>query len=134
MIKRVSSVLAIVFLTAACAHPPPPKPPEPPPPPPPAPVVAVQAPEPAPAPPAYIEISSKIEFVTGKADLRPESKKVIDEVAEKMRSNAQIPLVETGGHTDDRGGAAQNQDLSQRRADPGRDYLVKQGIEAARLE
>ena len=131
MLKHLASALGIVALTAACSHPPPPKPPEPPPPPP----VEVKAPEPPPPPaPAYIEISSKVEFITGKADLRNDSRKVLDEVVDKMKSNAQIHLVEIGGHTDDRGLAAQNLDLSQRRADAVKDYLVKQGVESGRLE
>lgn len=133
MMKRVCMGIVGAIFLAACSHPLPPKPPEPPAPPPPAPVVKAEEPAPAP-PPAYIEISSKIEFITNKADIRTESKKVLDEVVAKMKENAQIHLVEIGGHTDDRGFPNQNLDLSQRRADAVREYLISQGVESARLE
>jgi OOP family OmpA-OmpF porin len=38
------------------------------------------------------------------------------------------------GHTDDRGGAAMNQGLSERRAASVKAWLVKAGIDAGRLE
>ena len=42
-------------------------------------------------------------------------------------------VVEIAGHTDSQGAADYNQDLSQRRANAVRDYLIKHGANAARL-
>jgi OOP family OmpA-OmpF porin len=42
--------------------------------------------------------------------------------------------VELQGHTDSRGADAYNLELSQRRADSVRDYLISQGLDARRLQ
>ena len=43
-------------------------------------------------------------------------------------------VIEISGHTDNRGAAAYNQNLSQNRAKAVVDYFVQQGIPAARLK
>lgn len=94
--------------------------------------------EPAPAPPpkekmAYIEISDRIQFEPGRAVLLEPSKKVLDEVVKTLESHPDLELVEIEGHTDWLGTEAQNTDLSQRRAEAVRDYLVSKGVGSARL-
>lgn len=68
-----------------------------------------------------------------KADLRPESEKTLDSLANIL---VEIPYItiEVGSHTDCRASMEYNDDLSQRRAKSVVDYLVdKKGIDADRL-
>lgn len=58
----------------------------------------------------------KIHFVTGSADITPESNAVIDQLAEVARRCARYAVV-VEGHTDNRGTDADNLRLSQRRAE-----------------
>jgi OOP family OmpA-OmpF porin len=67
--------------------------------------------------------TSEIRFDTGKAAIKPESYAVIDQVG---RTLAQWPelKIEIGGHTDAVGTDANNQTLSDKRAQAVLDYLV----------
>ena len=133
MVKRLTLGFVLLVGSAACASAPPP-PPAPPPPVAKAPEPAPEPkPEPAPAPPPVIEISSKIQFKTNSAELLNESKKVLDEVVKTMKDNPSYELVEIEGHTDSVGDSHQNLDLSQRRSESVRAYLMSQGIDGARL-
>ena len=62
----------------------------------------------------------------GKASLRPESREELQKVITLMRDNPEI-AVEIGSHTDSRGKADFNMDLSQRRAESVVKYLVQNG-------
>ena len=64
--------------------------------------------------------------------LRRESRERLAKVIQIMKDNLGIVL-EIGTHTDIRGNADYNQDLSQRRADSAKDFLVKSGIKADRV-
>jgi outer membrane protein OmpA-like peptidoglycan-associated protein len=50
-----------------------------------------------------------------------------------LDTNPRIALVEVQGHTDSDGSEAMNLDLSQRRSEAVRDYLIAKGIDGARL-
>jgi len=63
-----------------------------------------------------------INFDTGKATLKPESFKVLDEVGGILMQWPQLQF-EVGGHTDSRGSDANNQKLSDSRAQAVLDYL-----------
>ncbi|HEX7077161.1 MAG TPA: OmpA family protein [Candidatus Eisenbacteria bacterium] len=65
-----------------------------------------------------------VNFETGKADLAPESKPVLDTVGQVLTKWPEL-RIEIGGHTDSRGSAAYNQKLSQDRAQAVLDYLLK---------
>ncbi|MCB9558349.1 MAG: OmpA family protein [Deltaproteobacteria bacterium] len=80
-----------------------------------------------------IVIRKKVHFATGTDQIRPDSQQLLDEVVDVLLSNAQIKHVEIGGHTDNRGIAQRNLELSQRRAEAVRDYLVKNGVPSERL-
>ncbi len=73
-----------------------------------------------------------VEFETGSAELKPESREILDNVADILN---RYPAYKCGviGHTDSIGSAPTNQDLSERRAKACYDYLVNQGISASRL-
>lgn len=72
-------------------------------------------------------------FDTDKAEIKPESKPTLDEIAKFLRANPRLNLVVTG-HSDSQGGFDYNVSLSQRRAAAVVAALVKtHGIAAARL-
>lgn len=74
-----------------------------------------------------------IYYDLGKADIRPDAALELDKAAIFMKDNPQI-TVELGSHTDSRGKADNNMELSVRRAQSAVDYLVKKGdVEAFRI-
>ncbi len=87
-----------------------------------------------PLPPEKVSITLAIEFDTDKAVIKKKYHDEIGRVAEFLKKypNAKGAIE---GHTDNVGGAAYNQKLSERRARAVMDYLVKKyGIDPARLE
>jgi outer membrane protein OmpA-like peptidoglycan-associated protein/Tol biopolymer transport system component len=70
---------------------------------------------------------NNIFFDAGKSILKKESFSELDRVADFLTKNPEIK-VEISGHTDNVGGAATNQKLSQSRAQSVADYVVKKGI------
>jgi OmpA-OmpF porin, OOP family len=71
-----------------------------------------------------------IYFDFDKADLKPESKPQLDEIAALLKNDAALKLMVVG-HTDNKGGAAYNLDLSKRRADAVVAALTGAGSTAA---
>jgi OOP family OmpA-OmpF porin len=99
--------------------------------------VTVVEPQPEPeAAPAPAELNKPEAFRgffdTNKATLRALAKDKLDIYADYMKRVPGIN-VEVVGHTDSRGRAAYNLDLSQRRADSVKAYLIEQGIDADRI-
>jgi outer membrane protein OmpA-like peptidoglycan-associated protein len=80
-----------------------------------------------------IVIKRQIQFEFDSATIKPKSYVILDWVAQVLKDNPQIELVEIQGHTDDRGTAEYNLELSQKRADAVREYLVSSGIDPDRL-
>ncbi|MBI4912367.1 MAG: OmpA family protein [Acidobacteria bacterium] len=77
-------------------------------------------------------VSIQVNFDTGKATIRPDSAKVLDDAAAALKAAGTFP-VEVGGHTDNSGTPEGNQRLSQDRAQAVKAALVARGIPAARL-
>ncbi len=73
-----------------------------------------------------------IKYDFNKYDLRPESLIDLDRLAEGLLDNPNV-VVELKSHTDFVGSNAQNNKLSQQRADACVSYLISKGIEAERL-
>jgi OOP family OmpA-OmpF porin len=73
-----------------------------------------------------------VRFETDGATLTADSRSVLDRVARSLRDHPAI-RVEIGGHTDSTGRDEYNLQLSTRRAEAVRTYLVRQGIGADRL-
>jgi outer membrane protein OmpA-like peptidoglycan-associated protein len=71
-------------------------------------------------------------FETDKCELLPESKAELGKLVEFLTNNPTL-RIEISGHTDDQGSDAYNLTLSENRARAVNDYLLKQGIDAARL-
>jgi outer membrane protein OmpA-like peptidoglycan-associated protein len=72
-------------------------------------------------------------FDLNKFSLRPESQNELDRLTKLLNDNPKI-RIEISGHTDSRGSASYNKELSQNRAKAVVDYLVEKGIDAKRLE
>jgi OOP family OmpA-OmpF porin len=70
-----------------------------------------------------------IYFDQGKATIRPQSRKVLDNAVKVMKDYPSITL-EISGHTSSEGDPAFNQRLSQERADAVKQWLVEAGIPA----
>ncbi len=68
-----------------------------------------------------------------KWDLRPESMVSLDNLVETLDDNPNV-TIELMSHTDSRGSPADNQELSQKRAQSVVDYLISKGIAADRLQ
>jgi outer membrane protein OmpA-like peptidoglycan-associated protein len=81
-----------------------------------------------------IVIKGTIHFGTNNAEIRPDGEQLLDEVADVLVKHPEIKKVRVEGHTDNRGGDQKNLDLSKARAASVVAYLVKQGIDPARLE
>jgi len=76
-----------------------------------------------------ITLSGSVLFASNKSELLPAARKRLTQVAEALGS-AEDRKVVVEGHTDSRGSDSYNMDLSQRRADAVRSYLVSQGLSA----
>jgi outer membrane protein OmpA-like peptidoglycan-associated protein len=81
-----------------------------------------------------IAILGKVHFATSKDVILDKSFSLLKQVAAVLRANPQLELVRVEGHTDDQGADAKNLDLSQRRANNVKAFLVNEGIAAERLE
>jgi OmpA-OmpF porin, OOP family len=94
--------------------------------------ISVAAPAPAPKKEQLCQ-TLNIEFETGKADIPGRYHDDLARLADFMKEFPQVKGV-IAGHTDNRGGKAYNDRLSERRAQSVRNYLVdKFGIEGSRL-
>jgi len=71
-------------------------------------------------------------FETGKAELKPESYTVLDELVEYLKRKDD-EKIEVGGHTDNVGKADANMVLSQNRANTVRAYLLMKGVAPERV-
>lgn len=103
----------------------------PPPPPPPPPPVA-QAP--APPPPAKKKIVLRgVNFDFDRATIRPDAARILDEAVATLKAEPDVEVLVVG-HTDSVGSEAYNLKLSRQRAEAVRNYLVRHGIAASRLQ
>ena len=73
-----------------------------------------------------------VNFESDSAVLLPSSLVVLDRVATSLKDWPEV-RVEVAGHTDSTNTVVHNQKLSDRRAESVRNYLIGQGVAAARL-
>lgn len=73
-----------------------------------------------------LDIPSDISFATGKADIAPNFRPILDKFGASLAENP-ATLVTIVGHTDSTGSDAVNLPLSMNRATHARDYLVNRG-------
>ena len=74
-----------------------------------------------------ITLPGAVLFPTAKWDLLPGAREKLDQVAEALKNQADHKMV-VEGHTDSQGTESSNIELSQRRAQSVRDYLVSRGV------
>ena len=80
-----------------------------------------------------ITISGEVLFASGKYELLPIAQSKLDDVAKALKEQGfKAILVE--GHTDSRGSAKKNEELSFNRADAVRSYLVSRGIPSEKIK
>lgn len=79
-----------------------------------------------------ITLSGGVLFASGKSELLPAAQLKLNSVADALMQQDPDSKMVVEGHTDSQGGEAYNQDLSQRRAQTVRDYLVSRGMAADR--
>ncbi|HET6993170.1 MAG TPA: OmpA family protein, partial [Bacteroidia bacterium] len=80
---------------------------------------------------AIVELKN-VFFETGKFDLKPESKVELNKMVSWMKANPLVKI-EVSGHTDNVGDKKSNMTLSNNRAKAVYDYLVANGVDAARM-
>ena len=80
-----------------------------------------------------LTLSGSVLFQSAKSTLMPPAQVKLDQVAHALLAIPARNLV-VEGYTDSQGSDAYNQDLSQRRADAVRDYLVQKGYPAGRVQ
>ena len=97
----------------------------------------VTPPAPAPLPPAppqpiQLKIPSTVHFALDRSNITPASNAIIERIAQVLRDHPYI-VIDLEGHTDPRASNDYNQRLGMRRAISTRKYLVRQGIDPARI-
>jgi outer membrane protein OmpA-like peptidoglycan-associated protein len=81
-----------------------------------------------------IEINDVIHFEFAKADIRPESFDLMDEIASVVLAHPELLKIRVEGHTDSVGDDISNLKLSQARAESVVRYLSQSGVEPDRLD
>jgi outer membrane protein OmpA-like peptidoglycan-associated protein len=78
-------------------------------------------------------ILDKVYFGSGSDKILPKSFTLLNNVASVLKTHPEVKKVVVEGHTDNKGKPEANKALSQKRAESVVAYLVKQGVEPARL-
>lgn len=78
-----------------------------------------------------VNVPSDISFDTGRSDIKPELRPVLDQFAQGLDHSMNVRVV---GHTDSTGSAAVNDPLSVDRARSVREYLEARGVAGQRVE
>jgi len=80
-----------------------------------------------------ISLSGGVLFASAKSDLLPTAQVKLNAVADALIKEDPLSTMVVEGHTDSQGADADNQELSQRRAQAVRDYLVSRGVASDRI-
>jgi outer membrane protein OmpA-like peptidoglycan-associated protein len=81
-----------------------------------------------------IELKEAVLFAFNRAEIEPASAQLLDDIARLLSTHPEIELVNVEGHTDNKGSAKHNRDLSRRRAEAVVQALLSRGIEGSRLQ
>jgi len=79
-----------------------------------------------------VTLSSGVFFDSGKSALKKGAKTTLTRIADQLKGDDTIKVT-VEGHTDNTGGAAKNQTLSEKRAEAVRDFLVSAGVPSDRI-
>lgn len=79
-----------------------------------------------------LDIPSDVSFATGRADIQPRLRPILDQFANGLSSqqNTEVRII---GHTDSTGSTDLNNRLSLDRAESTRQYLVSRGVDGRRI-
>jgi OOP family OmpA-OmpF porin len=80
-----------------------------------------------------VKISEQVKFITGSADILRDSDPLLTAVGTILKDHPELTKVRIEGHTDNRGSAAMNKNLSEKRAAAVAKWLTTFGIEKKRL-
>jgi outer membrane protein OmpA-like peptidoglycan-associated protein len=80
-----------------------------------------------------ITLSGSVLFASNRSDLMASAQAKLNEVGAALTKQDAESKITVEGHTDSQGTASYNQELSQRRAQSVRDYLVSRGIASDRV-
>jgi outer membrane protein OmpA-like peptidoglycan-associated protein len=80
-----------------------------------------------------IMILTPVYFDYNKDTIKSESFQILNDVAQTLTEHPELLKVEVAGHTDSDGSDTYNEDLSQRRVESVRRYLIEKGINGDRL-
>ncbi len=83
---------------------------------------------------SVIRTFKQVQFAFGSAQILPESFPMLQEIVDLLKANPGIKRMAVEGHTDNKGSAALNKNLSQKRSDSVMAWLTQHGIEPGRLE
>jgi outer membrane protein OmpA-like peptidoglycan-associated protein len=81
-----------------------------------------------------VRVLQQVHFATASATILPDSFPMLTEIVQLLKANGTIKKMMIEGHTDNRGAAEMNLDLSKRRAASVKSWLVQHGIEPGRLD
>jgi len=79
-----------------------------------------------------LEIPSDVSFASGRYDIKPELRPVLDRLAQGLAEHP-VTRINIVGHSDSSGSDAVNNPLSVNRAAAVRDYLVPRGVASSRI-
>jgi outer membrane protein OmpA-like peptidoglycan-associated protein len=80
-----------------------------------------------------ITLSGGVLFASAKSDLLPAAQSNLTQVADALAKSDPDSKITVAGYTDSQGGLSYNQDLSQRRAESVRAFLVSHGVAPDRI-
>ncbi|MGH7272815.1 MAG: OmpA family protein, partial [Polyangiaceae bacterium] len=81
-----------------------------------------------------VRVLQQVHFQTGSATILPDSFPMLTEIAQLLKVTPSIKKMRIEGHTDNRGNADYNLDLSKRRAASVMAWLSGHGVQTSRLE
>jgi OOP family OmpA-OmpF porin len=91
--------------------------------------------KPEPKKPAVVNLASRELFEFNKATLTDDAKRRLDaEVVAKLQDVGDVRYINVNGHADRLGSSQYNQQLSEKRAEAVRAYLVSKGVDASKVE
>jgi OOP family OmpA-OmpF porin len=80
-----------------------------------------------------VRVLQQVHFATASATILPDSFPMLTEIVQLLKANPSIKRMMIEGHTDNRGAADMNLDLSKRRAASVKAWLMQHGVDPARL-
>jgi outer membrane protein OmpA-like peptidoglycan-associated protein len=80
-----------------------------------------------------LKLKRQVHFLFDSSAIQPDSQSILEEIADALRTHAEITSIQIQGHTDDVGSPEHNLRLSEERANAVRDALLTLGIEGGRL-